>query len=150
MNARRDWYEPAASILVDPPFARAGFVIALLLALLLSPFAAHAGNATWVLPTTYADAAATPMPAADIASTTVQYGTCNGNAFGASLGAVNVAAPSTSATIPSLAPGTYCARAFVTTVASKGGLASAFSNVAQATVPFPSPGAPSNFTFTLP
>ena len=112
-------------------------------------FAANAASvhATWTLPTTNTDGS-TLVPA-DLASTTVQYGTCNGAAFGTSLGAVNVLSPLAAADTPTLAPGVYCFRAFVTGVAAKGGNVSAFSNVATATVPFPTPGAPTAVTVTL-
>lgn len=104
-------------------------------------------HATWNLPTQNTDTS--PLAVADMASTTLQYGTCNGTAFGAALGAVNVLSPLAAADIPALAPGAYCFRAFVTTIPTKGGVVSAFSNVAQATVPFPTPGAPSNLAITL-
>lgn len=121
-------------------------LVALVLMLPVSAFAASV-HGTWNLPTQNVDGS--PLAAADIASTTLQYGSCNGAAFGAALGAVNVVSPIASADTPTLAPGVYCFRAFVTSVTAKGGLVSAFSNVATATVPFPAPGAPSSVSVAL-
>lgn len=104
-------------------------------------------HGTWNLPTQNVDG--TPLATVDIASTTFQYGSCNGTAFGAPLGAVNVASPMAAADTPTLAPGVYCFRAFVTSVVAKGGIVGLFSNVATATVPFPAPGAPTSVTVTL-
>lgn len=120
-----------------------------LLALFLPSLASAATiTGVWTFATAYTDS--TPMPVADIASTTMQYGSCSGTAFGAPLGAVNVAGPGLQGTTANLAPGTYCLRAFVTTTTAKGGITSAFRDAAAPVViPFPTPGAPTSFTVTF-
>lgn len=122
----------------------------LALALLaLLPLSALAGtaNVNWTLPTTYSDS--TPLPVADLASTTVEYGSCAGAAFGTKAGQVVATAPAATASVLNLNPGTYCFRAFVTTTAAKGGVSSATSSVATGTVPFSVPGAPTAITVTI-
>lgn len=111
-------------------------------AALLSTDSALAASAavSWTLPTQYEDGST--LAGADIASTTVEYGTCSGTAFGTKAGQVVATGGASSATVNNLAPGTWCFRAFVTTVAAKGAVSSGFSNVASKTVPFPAPKPP--------
>jgi hypothetical protein len=109
--------------------------------LLSSAAFAGTANITWINPTQYDDN--TTLAPADIASTTVEYGTCSGSAFGTKAGQVVVTGSLTAATVENLTPGAWCFRAFTTVVAAKGGGRSAASNVASKTVPFPNPKPPS-------
>jgi hypothetical protein len=106
--------------------------------LLLVSFAASAGTATvsWTNPTTYTDG--TALVAADITSTTVEYGSCVGTSFGVKAGQSVVTGAGTSVVI-TLVPGTYCFRAATTAK----GVTSGFSNVATKTIVQPAPNPPS-------
>src|SRR6267154_5048787 len=77
----------------------------------------HAAPVTvvWTPPTQYVDN--TPIASGDIASTTVEYGSCNGTAFGTKAGQVVETGAAATMTVATLGPGTYCFRAFVTTIA---------------------------------
>jgi hypothetical protein len=110
-------------------------------ALLLFAPALRAATVTvsWMLPTQYVDNSA--LAVADIGSTTVEYGSCVAAAFGTKAGQVVASGAMTSTTVD-LGPGTYCFRAFVTTVPAKGATSSATSNVATKTVAFPAPKPP--------
>ena len=116
------------------------FVFGLLLLLSLPVYAATV-TVTWTMPTQYTDSSAiTPT---DIASTTVEYGTCNGTAFGTSLGMATASAPATTLVINNLSAGsTYCFRAYVTMTSTAGGQSSSFSNVASKSIPPKVPSAP--------
>lgn len=110
---------------------------------LLCSFAAHAGviHYTWTNPTQYEDN--TALAPSDIASTTVEYGTCaSATVFGTKQGQVVATGSATAVDTPNLAPGTYCGRAFTTVVAAKGGGSSTFSNTKSFTVPVPPPPNP--------
>lgn len=113
-------------------------LIAAALAALVT-FPALAANVTWVNPTQFEDNS--PLVAADIASTTVQWS--NGTTFGAVNGSQVVVGSATSVTLPDPPAGTSrCYRAFTTVVASKGGGSSVASNVSCKAVPFPNPKPP--------
>jgi hypothetical protein len=112
-----------------------------LLALFL-PAAAMAGtaNVSWTNPTQFEDG--TALAPADIASTTVEYGSCTGTAFGTKAGQQVATGSASTLVISNLAPATYCFRAATTVVAAKGGGTSTFSNVASKVVPFSNPKPP--------
>lgn len=101
-----------------------------------------AGQATisLAMPTTYADG--TAIAAGDIATTTTEYGTCNGAAFGTKAGQVSANGPALSMVVNNLSPGTWCFRTSVTSIAAKGGMTSPFSNVLSKVVPFSAPNPP--------
>lgn len=110
----------------------------LYLAFASSAFAGSA-NVGWIFPTTYSDNST--LPVADLATTTVEYGTGSGTTFGTKAGQIVVNAPAITGSILNLSPGTWCFRMFVTTTAAKGGVSGPMSNVVCASVPFPTPGA---------
>lgn len=116
-------------------------LVALAALLLAVPAFAGTANVTWINPTQYDDN--TTLAPADIASTTIEFGTCSGSSFGTKAGQVVVTGAATVATVENLTPGAWCFRAFTTVVAAKGGGRSAVSNVASKTVPFPNPKPPS-------
>jgi hypothetical protein len=112
-----------------------------LLALLavLMPCAASAATITWTNPATYSDGS--PLVAADIASTTIEYS--NGTTFGTVAGQVVVTGSVTTGIAPDPAAGSSrCYRAKTTVIAAKGGQTSDPSNVLCKAVPFPRPNAP--------
>jgi hypothetical protein len=101
----------------------------------------------WTPPTTNTDGSA--IPATGVGSLTiyrVEYGTCNGAAFGTKVGEVTRAAPATGTTL-NLQPGTTCVRAFVSNTYDS---ESAASNVASKVVAPPVPNPPTNLTVTDP
>lgn len=119
----------------------------LVLALLLVAGAANAAtlNVDWTNPTTNTDASTIPASGAgSLTQARIEYGTCNGTAFGTSLGNVNRVMPASTGSI-TVNPGTYCVRVFV---ANTYGNESAASNVASRVVPAPTPNPPSNLRFT--
>lgn len=99
---------------------------------------AFAGDATvnWANPTKYTDN--TTLVPADITQTRIEYGSCNGVAFGTKAGEVTVTGSATQGVISALAAGGYCFRAYTTAK----GLESVASNVASKTVPQAAPNAP--------
>lgn len=109
--------------------------------LALVSFSASAATLTWNNPTTYSDGS--PLVAADIASTTIEYS--NGTTFGAVAGQVVITGSASTGVAPDPAVGSSrCYRAKTTVVAAKGGQTSDPSNVACKTVPFPKPNPPTN------
>jgi len=100
--------------------------------------AATAGTLTpsWTNPVTYTDGSA--LAAADITQTRVEYGSCNGTAFGTKAGEVKTTGAATTGPAITVAPGTYCLRAYTTAK----GVESAASSVATATVAQPAPNPP--------
>ena len=111
------------------------------LILLLASSAAMAGQAvaTWTTPTTYTDMSA--LPASQIASYNVYYGTTSGGPY---TNVVNISGANNSTTIANLAVGTWY---FVATVVSTNGLESAYSN--QASKVILSSAKPSAVTITV-
>lgn len=99
---------------------------------------------TWTNATQNTDGTAIPATGpGSIANTRVEYGTCNGTAFGTKVGEVVVAGSATTTPTPNLAPGTYCGRAIhINTYGEE----SAPSNVATKTINAPVPRPPSNFS----
>lgn len=87
----------------------------LALALVIAmPVMAAVVNVTWTKATTNVDGSAIPATGAGSVTTTVEYGTCNGAAFGTKIADVVTATAGVAADSPNLAPGTYCFRAFHT------------------------------------
>ena len=112
-----------------------------LLALMLPGLALAATvNLTWTLPNTNTDG--TPLAVGDLATTTIEYGSCSGAAFGTKVGQIVVSAPLGATTSPNLTPGVWCFRAMVTTTPAKGSVSSSFSNIKSATVPPATPSPP--------
>lgn len=111
-------------------------ILVLLACLVAMPAFAGTATVTWTNPTSYADGSA--LPATDITSTTVEYGTCAGLAFGTKSGQVVATGSVATAVVNNLAPGVWCFRA--ATLAK--GVASTFSNVAQKTVVQSAPNPP--------
>lgn len=108
--------------------------------LVAAPLWAGQATVTWILPTVFADG--TALVPADLASTTVEYGTCTGTAFGTKAGQVVVNSPGTTGVVTNLTPGAWCFRAFVTTIVAKGSISSIPSMVASRSVAFPAPNPP--------
>lgn len=98
-------------------------------------------NLSWTMPTQNTDGSALPL--ADIAKTTVVWGTAPGGPYTA--GSVDVAAPATSVTLTRTGAGTRCYKVNVTTTAAKGSVAGLFSAEGCKTV-FATPNAPTGFT----
>jgi hypothetical protein len=111
-----------------------------LVALYLVSGAAHAATVTvsWTNPTQYEDGSS--LPASDIERTRIEYGTCNGQAFGNKLGEFTANGAATTATSPNLSPGTYCFRAYTRAK----GLESQPSAPVQKTILQPPPKPPTN------
>lgn len=98
-------------------------------------------NLSWTMPTQNTDGSALPL--ADIAKTTVVWGTQPGGPYTA--GSQDVAAPATSVTLTRTGAGTRCYKVNVTTTAAKGSVAGLFSAEGCKTV-FATPNAPTGFT----
>jgi hypothetical protein len=96
---------------------------------------------TWLNPVANTDGSA--LPASQIASTRVEYGTCSGTAFGTRAGEVLTTGAVTTATVDRPV-GTHCFRAYTRTLA---GAESAPSNVAQKII-LAAPNPPSNLVAT--
>lgn len=122
-----------------------------LLSIALVVLAGVASGATvttsWNNPTTNTDGSAIPATGAgSLTQARIEYGTCNGAAFGVKAGEVIRPMPVTTATL-NLQPGTTCERVKVTnTYANE----SAASNVATRVIDAPTPSAPTNLTVSEP
>lgn len=104
-------------------------------------------NVTWTAPTQNTDGSAIPATGAgSLASTRVEWGSCNGAAFGTRVGEQTVNAPAASTVITGVAPGTWCVRAFARNTY---GAESEASNVASRVVNPPTPQPPT-ITVTVP
>jgi len=116
------------------------------LLILLAPFAllAAVANLSWTNATKNVDGSSIPATGAgSLTNTVVEYGSCVGTAFGTKLGEISVAGTVLSATVPGLAPGTYCFRAkHVNTYAEP----SDWSTVVSKTYAAPKPNPPENFS----
>jgi len=108
--------------------------------------AAWAANMTytWKNATTNTDGSAIPTTGGgSIASTRIEYGTCNGLAFGVKVGEVVTSGPVETAATPNVAPGTYCSRAYnKNTYGNESGP----TLVVQKVIDAPTPNPPSNFS----
>lgn len=118
------------------------------LALLIPLVALAAGiTATWTNPTTNTDSSSIPATGpGSLATATLSYGPCNAaqTAMTSVTGTIVTTEPASTAVVPTLAPGVWCASE---TVTNTYGNTSTASNVAPKTVQAPTPGAPSNFTW---
>ena len=95
---------------------------------------------TWTQPTTNTDGSAIPATGpGSIASNRIEWGTCNGTAFGTKVGERVVSPVATSATVTGLGPATWCFRAYATNTYAQ---ESAASNAAQRVVNPPVPNPP--------
>lgn len=118
--------------------------LGLVLALVGAAALAASVTATWEHPTQNVDDSAIPASGAgSIASTRIEWGTCNGAAFGSKAGEVVVPAPGKTTSIPNLGVGTWCARAFAKNTYGEESDASA---VAQKVIAAPKPKPPANFS----
>ena len=99
-----------------------------------------AATLTWTNPTSFSDGS--PLVAADIASTKVEWAASN--AFLSVVGSLSVAgaATTTSSAPDPAAGGTFCFRVSTVAVAAKGGGTSVPSNIACKSKPFPNPNPP--------
>ena len=118
----------------------ASLIVAWVCFMSMTAFAADA-VVSWTNPTQNTDGSAIPASGAgSLTGTRVEYGTCNGTAFGSSAGSVTVNAPATTVTIPGFAAGaTNCFRAFARNTFGNESLA---SNVVAKTFPTPTPNPP--------
>jgi len=101
---------------------------------------AQSGSATvnYAAPTTRVGGGA--LAASEILGYRVEYGSCSGTAFGVKAGEMTpTPATALTATVPNLAPGTYCFRAFAK---DQYGQWSDPSNVGTKTIPLPPPPSP--------
>lgn len=120
--------------------------------LLLVTFSAHAADVTWswTNPTTNTDNSAIPASGAgSLSSGRLEFGTCNGTAFGTKAGEV----PLTQADVTAhsvkqlnILPSTVCGRVYVRNTFS---VESAASNVASVTVNPPTPGNPTGLSVSV-
>lgn len=95
---------------------------------------------TWTQPTTNTDGSAIPATGpGSIASNRIEWGTCNGTAFGTKVGERVVSPVATSATVTGLGPATWCFRVYATNTYAQ---ESAASNAAQRVVNPPTPNPP--------
>ena len=93
----------------------------------------------WTPPTTNTDGSAIAgTGAGSLTNYRIEYGTCNGTAFGVKAGEITRAAPASTATL-NLQPGTSCVRVFA---ANTYGSESVASNVATKVVDPPTPNPP--------
>ena len=122
-----------------PPFV---FVIAALLLGTLFGARATAAQVTvsWTHPVQFTDGS--PLALVQIAHTRVEWGTClSGGVFGTKLAEAIINAPQANM-VSTVAPGTFCFRAFTKATSAAGGGESVASNVAQKIVPWPDPNPP--------
>lgn len=112
-------------------------LIGLLLAFTATTSLAATLTTTWTNATQRTDG--TPFPASALANSTVEWGTCNGNAFGTVIGSANAAGAATSLVSPAVPPAIYCVRVKHNAV---DGTVSAYSNVVPKTIIAAPPEAP--------
>ena len=113
-------------------------------ALLFSAVAiAAVHTATWTKATRNTDGSTIPATGPGSVTTTVEYGTCNGDAFGTRIGDVVTASTGTTAPTPNLSPGTYCFRA---RHENTYGETSDWSAVVKLVEAAPKPNPPTGFT----
>jgi hypothetical protein len=96
-------------------------------------------HVSWVNPTKYVDGSA--LAAADITQTDIEYGSCNGTAFGTLVGTVTASGNVTTYDVP-LNPGQWCLRLYTTAKAAKSGP----SAVVMVTIVQPAPNPPTSVT----
>lgn len=114
------------------------------------PSMAYAGTLTgsWTLATQYTDnTPIAPTGPTALASTRVEYGSCNGLLFGTKLGEVIVPVPTVTVAVPNIAAGTYCLQGWSKLV--NGDESPTASNVGKTVVPSPLPKPPSSFAASI-
>lgn len=112
-------------------------ILGLVLAFLAGPALAGSVQLNWTFPMLNTDGSAVPATGAGaITSTLVEWGTCNGTAFGTKQGGATVAAPALTYTVTNLGPGTYCLRA---AVVNSYGVQSDWTAAVTATIAPPKP-----------
>ena len=121
--------------------ATTSLAIALLL-LVIGTSDANAATVTiaWTHPTQNVDGS--PLPVAQITRTRVEWGSCNGTAFGTEAGEAFAEQQATTLATPDLAPGVYCFRAFTRRTVNSVHVWSDPSNVATHTIAPPLPSKP--------
>lgn len=105
--------------------------------------AAYAGEAqlTWIQPTKNTDGSSIPTSGAgSLVGNRVEWGTCSGTAFGTKAGEQAFATPTTAYTVPNLAPGTWCFRAYASTTYGESGPSAVASKIIAAPMPNPPTG----------
>ena len=115
------------------------------LILLLFATSAMAGEAqlSWTQPTQNTDGSAIPASGTGrLTGNRVEWGTCSGTAFGTKAGEQVFATPTTAYTVPNLAPGTWCFRAYASTTYGESGP----TNAVQKVIAPPMPNPPSGLT----
>lgn len=118
----------------------------LILGLPMSVFAGEA-QLTWTQPTHNTDGSVIPASGTGrLTGNRVQWGTCTGTApnygFGTQAGQQVFTTPTTAYTVPNLAPGTWCFRAYASTTYGESGP----TNVVAKVIAPPIPNPPSNLT----
>lgn len=118
--------------------------VALFASALLVSLAAFAATVNWTAPTANTDGSAIPATGpGSIASYRIEYGTCNGTAFGTKAGEIVVNAPALTGNTPPTAPGTWCYRMYAVNTF---GVESDPTNVVSKVIAPPKPNPPGNFT----
>ena len=115
--------------------------------LLLFSVSAMAGEAqlSWTQPTQNTDGSAIPASGTGrLVGNRVEWGTCTGTApnytFGTKAGEQVFTTPTTAYTVPNLAPGTWCFRAYASTTYGESGPTNAVAKVIAAPMPNPPSG----------
>jgi hypothetical protein len=112
-------------------------IVCVLVALLALPAGAEVVGFKWINPTQNTDGSA--LPASQIQRTQVDYGSCNGAAFGTKAGQFVFLGAVTDGLSTDLAPGVYCFRAFTRREINGVGAWSGSSNVLTRTITPPVP-----------
>jgi hypothetical protein len=115
-------------------------VLACLLFFVVVEAQAATATLTWTQPTTATDGSAL-TGAAVLTSNRVEWGSCNGTAFGTKSGEKTLTPPATTTTV-TVGTGTWCFRVYATNANGESGP----SNVAQKVVVPPPPNPPSSLT----
>lgn len=130
------------------PFRWLGWYVVWML-LVIFAFAANAGTAdlTWTQPTQNVDGSAIPASGTGrLTGNRVEWGSCTGTApnygFGVQAGQQVFTTPTAVYTVPNLAPGTWCFRAYASTTYGESGP----SGVAAKVIAPPLPNPPSGLT----
>lgn len=100
---------------------------------------------TWTNPTQNVDGSAIPASGTgQLTGNRVEWGSCAGTApnytFGTAAGQQSFATPTTAYTVPALAPGTHCFRAFASTTYGESGPSGVASRVIAPPLPLPPTG----------
>jgi hypothetical protein len=98
-------------------------------------------HVSWVNPTKYVDGST--LAPADITQTDIEYGSCNGTAFGTLVGTVTAPGNVTTYDV-NLNPGNWCLRLFTTAKAAKSGP----SSVVLVNIVQPAPNPPTTVTIS--